>query len=202
MPVPTWFAEILERELARWMSLTDDQVAALYQHYALLDRWNRKISLTSVEPGAETVIRHYCESLFFAAHLDSGINSIVDVGSGAGFPGVPIGILKPDCKVSLVESNQRKAVFLREATRGLSNISVVAQRAQAVSGPYGCLVSRAVNPVEVLALIPRLAPKIGLMLGESDFLDLRSSEHVAWSEPIRLPWGDRRICVFGVSRGT
>lgn len=202
MPVPTWFAELLERELARWVKLTDGQVTALYHHYALLERWSKKINLTSVESGAESVIRHYCESLFFAAHLDTTDSSIVDVGSGAGFPGVPIAILKPDCKVSLVESNQRKAVFLREATRGLPNVSVVAQRAEAVSGSYGWLVSRAVNPNDVVALIPRIAPKIALMLGESDFLELRSSKHVAWFEPIRLPWGDRRICAYGVSRGT
>jgi 16S rRNA (guanine(527)-N(7))-methyltransferase RsmG len=203
MPVPIWFAELLDRELVRWVRLTDDQVAALYDHYALLERWNQKMSLTSVEPGAETVIRHYCESLFFATHLDNSANSIVDIGSGAGFPGVPIGILKPACKVSLVESNQRKAVFLREATRNLVNVSVIARRAEEISASFDWLVSRAVNPKLVLTLVPKLAPRIGLMLGENDFIELREAKHIAWSEPIRLPWGDRRICVFGkVSRGT
>jgi 16S rRNA (guanine527-N7)-methyltransferase len=202
MPVPTWFAELLDSELAQWLRLTDDQVATLYHHYTLLEQWNKKISLTSVKPGVETVVRHYCESLFFAAHLDTRAASVVDVGSGAGFPGVPIAILKPDCKVSLVESNQRKAVFLREATRSLPNVSVIAQRAEALSTSYDWLVSRAVNPNEVMALIPRLAPKIGLMLGEADILEAQHAKHIAWREPIRVPWGDRRICVFGVSRGT
>ncbi len=202
MPVPTWFAEPLERELAPWVRLTDGQVASLHRHYALLDRWNKKMNLTSVEPGAESVIRHYCESLFLAAHLENEACSVADIGSGAGFPGVPIAILRPDWKVTLVESNQRKAVFLREATRSLPNVSVVAQRAEAVSATYNMLVSRAVKLNEVIALIPRLAPKIGLMLGESDFPELRTAKHIAWSEPIRLPWGDRRICVYGVSRGT
>jgi 16S rRNA (guanine(527)-N(7))-methyltransferase RsmG len=202
MLVPGWFSEILKRELADRMSLSDDQLTRLYEHYALLERWNKKISLTSVEPGEDTVIRHYCESLFFAAHLSDGASSIADIGSGAGFPGVPIAILKPDWKVSLVESNQRKSVFLREATRSLLNVSVLAQRAEDLSSVFNWLVSRAVNPKDVVALIPRLAPKIGLMLSEDDFLDLKSTKHVAWSEPIRLPWGDRRICAFGVSRGT
>jgi 16S rRNA (guanine527-N7)-methyltransferase len=197
MTIPDWFSEVLHRELAAWANLSHEQVAQLYGHYTLLEHWNKKMNLTSVAPGQETVIRHYCESLFFAAHLDSSASSIVDVGSGAGFPGVPIAILKPDCKVNLVESNQRKAVFLREATRSLPNVSVIAQRAEALSTSYDWVVSRAVDPNEVVALIPRLAPKVGLMLGESDFLELRTSKHVAWSEPIRLPWGDRRVCVFG-----
>jgi 16S rRNA (guanine(527)-N(7))-methyltransferase RsmG len=201
MPVPGWFSEILERELTDQVSLSDDQLTRLYEHYALLDRWNKKMSLTSVEPGEETVIRHYCESLFFAAHLPDSATSIADIGSGAGFPGVPIAILKPDWKVSLVESNQRKSVFLREATRSLTNVSVLAERAEELSSVFSCLVSRAVNPKEVLALVPRLAPRVGLMLSEDDFLNLQSIKHVAWSEPIRLPWGDRRICAFGVSRG-
>jgi 16S rRNA (guanine527-N7)-methyltransferase len=197
MPVPTWFAELLKRELAPWMRLTDDQIAALYHHYALLERWNRKMNLTSVEPGPETVIRHYCESLFFAAHLDNGASSIVDIGSGAGFPGVPIAILKQDWQVSLVESNQRKSVFLREATRNLANVSVIARRAEEVSISFDWLVSRAVSPKQVVALAPQLARKIGLMSGESDFLEVQHAKHIAWSEPIRLPWGDRRVCVYG-----
>jgi len=201
MPVPGWFSEILKRELGERVSLSADQLTRLYEHYALLERWNQKISLTSVEPGEDTVIRHYCESLFFAAHLPNSAGSIADIGSGAGFPGVPIAILKPDWRVSLVESNQRKSVFLRESTRSLLNVSVISQRAEDLSSVFSCLVSRAVNPKAVVALMPRLAPRIGLMLSEGHFLDLQSISHVAWSERIRLPWGDRRICAFGVSRG-
>jgi 16S rRNA (guanine527-N7)-methyltransferase len=201
--VPDWFAKLLQRELAAWVELSPEQMLRLYEHYALLQRWNKKMNLTSVEAGRETVIRHYCESLFFAAQLESHASSVADIGSGPGFPGVPIAILKPDWRVSLVESHQRKAVFLREATRNLPNVSVNAQRAETVSDTFDWLVSRAVNPKEVIALAPHLASRIGLMLGESDFLGIRNAKHIAWSEPIQLPWGDRRICVFGqVSRGT
>ena len=203
MAVPGWFAELLQHELASWVALSPEQVSRLYEHCALLERWNKKINLTSVEAGRVTVIRHYCESLFFAAQLESNASSVADIGSGAGFPGVPIAISKPDWRVSLVESNQRKAVFLKEATRSLPNVSVVAQRAESLSGTFDWLFSRAVNPREVIALVPRLAPKIGLMLGETDFLEIQNVKHIAWSKPIQLPWGDRRICVFGqVSRGT
>ena len=198
-----WFAELLERELRPWVNLSADQVTRLHNHYDLLLRWNRKINLTSVEPGVEMVLRHYCESLFFGAQLPSELASLVDIGSGAGFPGIPIAVLKPTWKVTLVESNQRKAVFLREATRSWSTVSVLAERAQDVSGRFDWLVSRAVDPKELLRLVPRLASRIGLMLGEDDFFSLQKASAIAWSEPIRLPWGDRRLCVYGdVPRGT
>ena len=69
VPTPDWFSQLLDRELSKWMSLSDLQVAQLYRHYELLLRWNQRMNLTTVKPGPETVIRHYCESLFFAAHL-------------------------------------------------------------------------------------------------------------------------------------
>src|ERR1700722_3753918 len=169
MAVPAWFRETLEKEISSLVSLSDTQTAQLYEHYALLDRWNKKINLTTVEPGTQMVIRHYCESLFFAAHLETDRGSIADIGSGAGFPGIPLAILKPECSVTLVESHQRKAVFLREATRTLENVSVVAQRVEELTTSFDWLVARAVKPTDVIALTPRLAPNIGLMLGEDDF---------------------------------
>jgi 16S rRNA (guanine527-N7)-methyltransferase len=197
MAVPGWFRETLEKELSGLVALSGTQIDQLYEHYVLLDRWNKKINLTTVEPGTQMVIRHYCESLFFAAHLETNSGSVADIGSGAGFPGVPLAILKPESSVTLVESHQRKAVFLREATRTLENVLVVPQRAEDLSAGYDWLVARAVKPMDVVALIPRLALNIGLMLGQDDFLDIKTAKHVAWSEPVRLPWGDRRICVFG-----
>ena len=202
---PPWFADLLEKELDRWITLDDDQIHRLWQHYEILLRWNAKINLTSIPRGEEMVIRHYCESLFFGAHIpsDPGAISVVDLGSGAGFPGVPIAILQPTWRVTLLESNQRKAVFLRESTRGLPNISIFARRAESAGSTFDWLVARGVDPKEVLKNVPRLASQIGLMLGEDDFFVIRNIFGIAWSEPVRLPWGDRRVCVYGeVSRGT
>jgi|SRR5579871_1026348 len=202
MPVPAWFHNLLVRELRPWVALTDEQITKLHQHYELLERWNKRINLTSVASGEEMVVRHYCESLFFAAQLSNGSDSLVDIGSGAGFPGFPIAIAKPLWNVTLVESNQRKAVFLREATRGMPNLTVTASRAEDISGTFDWAVSRAVNLEEIVRLAPCLGQRIGLMLGEEDFPAVQTAKRIAWSEPIRLPWGDRRICVVGVSRGT
>ena len=198
MPVPAWFAEVLDREVGRWAPLSPRQISDLYAHCELLDRWNEKLSLTSLKLGPDLVVRHYCESLFLAAHLPWQVHAhITDIGSGAGFPGVPVAVLRPDWKVSLVESNQRKAVFLREATRHLSNVSVIAQRAEELVEGFDWVVSRAVDPMEVVKNVPRLASRVGLLIGESALDGLKSASAIAWAEPIRLPWGDRRICVLG-----
>jgi 16S rRNA (guanine(527)-N(7))-methyltransferase RsmG len=194
VPTPDWFAQLLGPELSQM------QIAQLYGHYELLIRWNQRMNLTTVKPGPETVIRHYCESLFFSAHLPAAHKtiSVFDVGSGAGFPGIPMAILKPDWRVTLIESGQRKAVFLRESSRHLLNVSVLSQRAGDVVLETDWLVARAVDPAEVLLNVPRLAPRVGLMLGEDDFSSIQGDNRIAWSEPVRLPWGDRKVCVYGI----
>ncbi len=203
MPVPAWFAEVLERELRPWLSLSSEQVSQLHTHYALLEHWNDKMSLTSVEPGVELVVRHYCESLLLGASLPiQGAVRIADIGSGAGFPGMPVAVLRPECTVALVESVQRKAVFLREATRHLSNIQVTARRAEDLDRGFDWVISRAVNPGELLKNIPRLALNIGLLIGEGSFLELKTRSTIAWREPVRVPWGDRKLIVVGEHRST
>jgi 16S rRNA (guanine527-N7)-methyltransferase len=198
MPAAAWFQEVLERELRPWLRVSEDQAAQLSTHYQFLERWNDKMNLTSLEPGPELVIRHYCESLFLGAQLAIG-GRIADIGSGAGFPGVPVAVLHPESTVALIESLQRKAVFLREATRHLTNVDVLASRAEVVDAQFDWIISRAVNPKEVWRNIPRLAPRIGILIGESGLKELEGASRIAWSEPVRLPWGDRRFLVSGSS---
>jgi 16S rRNA (guanine(527)-N(7))-methyltransferase RsmG len=182
------------------------QIEQLHRHYERLLHWNERMNLTTVRSGTEAVIRHYCESLFFAAHLPVANESIrvFDLGSGGGFPGFPMAVLKPGWRVALVESHKRKAVFLRESARDLTNISVISKRFEEVSETADWVVARAVDPQLVLSSIPRLAPNAGLMVSEDDFSALKTDSRIAWAEPVRLPWGDRRICAYGsdVSRGT
>jgi 16S rRNA (guanine527-N7)-methyltransferase len=199
VPTPDWFSQLLPE-------LSALEINHLYSHYELLIRWNQRMNLTTVKPGPEMVIRHYCESLFLAAHLPGTGHktSVLDLGSGAGFPGIPLAVLKPGWQVTLVESSQKKAVFLRESSRHLPNVSVLAQRIEDISVSADWAVARAVDPEEVLLNIPRLAPNIGLMVGEEDFSLIQNDSRIAWAEPVWLPWGDRRLCVYGkcVSRGT
>ena len=185
--MPDSFAELLVRHLDRKVILIDEQISALDRHYQLLVKWNRVLNLTSIRNTEEAVIRHYCECLFFASLLpDSG--RVLDLGSGAGFPGVPVAILHPEMRVTLLESHQRKAVFLKEATRDLKNVDVVPKRAEDTSSTWDLVVSRAVDPQEVLRQAPRLASRIGMLVGGADSL--------LFEKRTKLPWGDDRWAAF------
>ena len=148
------------------LGLPADKTAALEAHYELLVRWNKVLNLTRIERLEDALERHYCESLFLAARLPAG--RIVDIGSGGGFPGLVVAIARPDCSVTLVESHQRKAVFLREASRKLSNIQVLAKRGEDVQERFECLISRAVSYADLGPLILRLADRIALLTGADE----------------------------------
>jgi 16S rRNA (guanine527-N7)-methyltransferase len=183
------FAEALRACVAGFVELKAAQVEALEAHYELLTRWNRRINLTAIRTLEEAVERHYAESLFLAAHLPPGPLRVADVGSGAGFPGVPVAVLRPDCAVTLIESHQRKAVFLREATRALPNVQVIAKRAEDVGVTYDHAISRAVSYEDLCPALKNLAANADLLSGaEEPPVELGFQ----WAVPTPLPWGERR----------
>jgi 16S rRNA (guanine527-N7)-methyltransferase len=188
------FAEALRACIAGIVDLSAVQVQALEQHYELLVRWNQKINLTAIRTLQEAVERHYAESLFLGAHLPPGLLQVADVGSGAGFPGIPVAVLRRDCVVTLVESHQRKAVFLREASRRLSNVRVIAKRAEEVEERFDRVISRAVSYGELLPALKKLAPNADLLTGAEDPPVEFGFE---WATPIALPWGERRYLRSG-----
>lgn len=193
------FAELLTEKLAGIVPLTPDQVSTLESHYQLLVRWNRVLNLTSVRSLEETVERHYCESLFLGAHLPPGRLRIADIGSGAGFPGIPVAVLRPDCSVTLVEAHARKAVFLRESSRTLRNIRVRSQRAEAVDETFDLAVSRAVSYEGLRLILKKISRRADLLTGgEAPPEELGFD----WQVPVLLPWGRQRFLRIGVSRET
>ena len=147
--------------------LSAEQIAALEAHYDLLCRWNKVLNLTRIERLEDAVERHYCESLFVASHLPDSA-SIVDIGSGAGFPGFVVAVAKPSCSVTLVESHQRKAVFLREASRKFPNLKVQSVRAEALTSGFDWMISRAVSYQDLGAVIPKIAPRLALLSGSEE----------------------------------
>jgi 16S rRNA (guanine527-N7)-methyltransferase len=188
------FADLLLSHLAGVVELSESQIDLLSKHYELLVRWNSRLNLTSIRNLEDAVVRHYCECLFFAAHLSCGSGKILDFGSGAGFPGIPLAILRPELDVTLVESHQRKAVFLRECSRELQNVLVSSKRAEELPGGYDWVVARAVDPETVLNAAAKLSRCVGLMIGKSDVKD--HPGFVLQTE-VGLPWGENRVCVYG-----
>jgi len=188
------FRDLLRERLSGIAELTDTQAAALEAHYDLLVHWNRKLNLTAIRDLPEAVERHYGESIFLAAHLPAGALRIADVGSGAGFPGFPVAICRPDCAVTLIESHQRKAVFLKEAARGLANVRVLARRAEQVEEAFDLAVSRAVSYQDLIPSLKALAPAAALLTGADA---PPPGLGLTWGEPIALPWGKQRYVRLG-----
>lgn len=188
------FAELLRSKLAGICELSEPQIERLKLHYELLTRWNKVLSLTSVRTLEQSVERHYCESLFAGCHLPEGPASIADLGSGAGFPGIPIAIVRSDCSVALIDSHRRKAAFLKEASRDLANVRVIVRRAQDVAERFDWVVSRAVRYSDIAGDLKRLGRNAELLTGDVQALDVGG---FVWREPIRLPWGERRYLWIG-----
>jgi 16S rRNA (guanine(527)-N(7))-methyltransferase RsmG len=175
-------------------ALSPEQCAALEAHLELLLRWNRTLNLTAIRDREEAIERHYCESLFLGARLPAGALTIADVGSGAGFPGFPVAVLRPDCMVTLIESHQRKAVFLREASRKMSNIRVLAKRAEEVKERFDRVISRAVSYEDLTPVLKKLALNADLLSGSEAPPD---GMGLTWDPPVTLPWGKQRFLWTG-----
>jgi 16S rRNA (guanine527-N7)-methyltransferase len=192
------FAERLRDRLGSAVELTNFQVTQLEKHFDLLKRWNQVLNLTSVRDTEEIVERHYCESIFLAKHLPSGTLRIADIGSGAGFPGFPVAVLRPECRVSLIESHQRKSVFLRESSRHLPNVEVVAKRVETVEDRFDWALSRAVKFTDIEVPAAEISGKVGLLAGPEQ----PTQKCFTWNTSIQLPWGAARFLWIGTKRFT
>ena len=191
------FAELLRKKISPIAELSATQVSQLEHHYNLLIKWNKVLNLTSLRKVEEIVERHYCESIFLGVQLPVGTLRIGDVGSGAGFPGVPVAIVRSECKVSLIESHQRKSVFLREATRGSENVEVLAERVENVNARFEWVVCRAVRFSEIERPVSAISALVAI-LGTEQPPDSRFT----WNTPIQLPWGRQRCLWLGTRRST
>ena len=152
-------------ELAQWavafgIRLSRDQLDKFVAYEALLLEWNERISLTAIREPRPIRLRHFLDSLtcvVATGPLDD--RSLIDVGSGAGFPGLPLKIAYPGLRLALVESTEKKARFLELVTEklGLAGVTVIADRAEAMGHApdyrerYDWAVARAVADLRVLA---------------------------------------------------
>ncbi|MGC2110009.1 MAG: 16S rRNA (guanine(527)-N(7))-methyltransferase RsmG [Candidatus Korobacteraceae bacterium] len=187
----------------------------------LLLRWNARINLTAVRDPEQIVTRHFGESLFasqllargFPAdrpnHIDQNpedaVTSLADVGSGAGFPGIPIKLIVPQLELTLIESHNKKAVFLREVLRllNLDHAHVFCGRAEQWGKRADVITLRGVEQFErVLSVAASLVTPHGrlcLLIGAAQVgkaLGLLG-ETWKWEEPVAIPGSTERVALIG-----
>jgi 16S rRNA (guanine527-N7)-methyltransferase len=183
-----------------------DQVSA---YLDLLLKWNARINLTAVRDPKGIVTRHFGESFFAAEKLLARGSALtaIDLGAGAGFPGLPIAIFAPWAQVTLIESRSKKSAFLNEviSALSLSNAKVFAGRGEDYPGEADLVMMRAVERfaevVPVAVQLVRLGGRLGLMIGESQ---LRQAVNVApnleWQAPVAVPGGHSRVLAAGTKK--
>lgn len=187
------------------VSLTAKQIEAIQAYTELLLRWNRFISLTTIEDPVEIVTRHFGESLFVRTIIPLQLGRLADVGTGAGFPGLALKIAFPDLSVVLLEPNLKKCAFLNEvkATLGLQEVEVVRSRFEDYrsDSPFNFICARALGNYKSLlrwakGSIDR-SGMVALWLGTEDSLLVSRTEGWSWGAPVRIPESRRRMILCG-----
>jgi len=130
-------------------ALPEELLEKFATYLDLLQRWNQKTNLTAIRDSDGILRRHFLESILCARTLPEGISTLLDFGSGAGFPGLPIAIIRPELTVTLAESQNKKAAFLREAVRTLGLATKVhSGRAELLDTRFDCVTLRAVDKMD------------------------------------------------------
>jgi 16S rRNA (guanine527-N7)-methyltransferase len=185
-------------------ALETNTVKLFGAYLALLQRWILKVNLTSIRDEDGILRRHFVESIACARALPAGIGTLLDFGSGGGFPGIPIALCRPEIAVTLAESQNRKAAFLQEAVRTLGiSAKVVAGRAESISSRFDCVILRAVDHMETaVTAASDLVKPPGWLALMTTRVDLAKHEAAAgprfgWGAAINLPWSEERVVAFG-----
>jgi 16S rRNA (guanine527-N7)-methyltransferase len=189
------------------VELSDLQVDQISTYLNLLLKWNAKMNLTAVREPESIVQRHFGESLFAAGLIAANCpeaGSLTDVGSGAGFPGLPIKIAIPRLSVTLIDSQQKKTTFLREVIRELelADTHVLNSRAEAFTESADFVTMRAVESFdETLPVVGRLAGRGGslvLLIGAEQVNRAESLlSGFTWNSPIQMPMSQHRVILSG-----
>jgi 16S rRNA (guanine527-N7)-methyltransferase len=171
--------------------------------------WNEKVNLTAIRDPLEILYRHFCESMYAAEAIPLKDGRLADVGSGAGFPGLPLKLMRPELQVFLVESNIKKITFLAEVIRelGLSGAQVLARRYEELGeevAPLDYVCSRALGEFSVFldwARSQQIAAKqVILWIGGRDLEEIQKIQTWDWSEPIEVPHSLRRLLLVGTRK--
>lgn len=189
------------------IALTEEQQDALLHYLALLFKWNKVYALVSRREGDDWVARHLLDSLAVLPYING--SRVIDVGSGAGLPGIPLALMCPDKQFTLLDSNSKKARFMTQAVieLGLKNVTVVDQRAEEFRPEpgYDCVISRAFATIaDMLKVTGHLAISTAQFLAmkgvyPGDELEqLLPGFHVEAVHVLAVPYqqGDRHLAVM------
>jgi 16S rRNA (guanine(527)-N(7))-methyltransferase RsmG len=206
IPVPPSNDTIRRASAEFGVAVSDEQIQQMQRYMALLSKWNDAMNLTAIQDPLEILYRHFCESMFGASLIPVGSSRLADVGSGGGFPGLPLKIARPDLEVCLIDSNVKKATFLAEVVRDLAlrGARVLVSRYEELDEeitPLDIACSRAVGEFGQF-LKWASSEKIGsrkvmLWIGGRDLDEARASKEWEWDEPVAIPQSLRRYVLVG-----
>jgi 16S rRNA (guanine527-N7)-methyltransferase len=204
--------ETIRHALADFQVSVDGRQIFLIQEYmTILQQWNEKLNLTAIRDPLEILHRHFCESMYGAVAVPVHSGRLADIGSGAGFPGIPMKILRPELELVLVESNIKKGTFLAEVVRDLEleNTRVLISRYEELSeelAPLDYVCSRALGEfgkfLDWAAGERVSAERVLLWIGGRDLDEARKSAHWEWQEPIAVPQSLQRYLLVGTNKTT
>src|ERR1017187_10846818 len=192
--------------VAEGLEPLDCSLAGRFGDYCLLlIRWNSRVNLTAIRGEEGILSRHFVESIACARRLPAGIGTLLDLRSGAGFPGIPIALCRPEIAVTLAESQGKKAAFLREAVRVLGLAAKVhSGRAEALTTNFDCVTLRAVDKMElaVQAATQLVRPGgwLALMTTTAALpaLQLSAGGDLTWPQILPLHGSDDRLLALGL----
>src|SRR5467141_3869474 len=204
-------AAVIRRALGEFkIPAFDDQVLQIQQYIKILLTWNEKVNLTAIRDPLEILYRHFCESMYAAEAIPLKDGRLADVGSGAGFPGLPLKLMRPELQVFLVESNIKKVTFLAEVIRelGLSGAQVLARRYEELGeevAPLDYVCSRALGEfpafLEWAGAEQIAAKQVILWIGARDLPEIQKIGGWQW-DPIEVPHSLRRLLLVGTKKSS
>jgi len=200
-------AAAIQRAMGEFgLTVNERQSEQIQQYTRILLTWNDKVNLTAIRDPLEILYRHFCESMFGFTALPVEKCRLADVGSGAGFPGLPLKIIRPDLEVFLIESNLKKATFMAEVIRelGLTDARVLVSRFEELGeevAPLDFVCSRALGDFAKFldwAGSPQVsAQNVLLWLGGRDLEEVRALPGWSWDTPLPMPHSLQRLLLRG-----
>lgn len=137
------------------VEISDEQITMFSTYSSMLKEWNEKFNLTAITDESEIIEKHFLDSLILGKYVDLSNKKVLDIGTGAGFPGIPLAILFPTAKISLSDSNRKKITFLNEVVKqlNLKNVTVIQSRIEDMNkykDSFDFITARALKALNIL----------------------------------------------------